>query len=379
MLTGKTFQFKTITLILAIIPIVWGCQSDHENFVEKINKLAQLEKYDKARDLLREKLESKRISDEVISRLPPRRERILRMSQDRNRIVWSEDAKLIYRDIANPIVKTKNLPEPPHDFQLSSNGEYAIVFLRLKNTKGCRMLALSLLDDSLLYESGAHISCRNRGGIAGDGSMIYYFIDENLFREKTANPKKPIKTIESSKIKPPYPKLKNKYSLVSINNNYLLITGIAGSYNLYFFDSKKRTADLITKDILSPKTYYANGKTLYMIGGKIGTWYLREVLYSGDKKPRITTGFTITVRELEPWKMTGKNDFLSFYGSTVFQWGPMVPRKEYPLFCERGWGIARDMIVYENKDGELILSNTSYTKEEWMILELYQEIEKKMQ
>lgn len=357
--------------------LLFHCRSEHETFVEKINQLIHLEKYEKAKDLLKAKLESKRESDEVISRQAPRRERVMRFSEDRNKIVWSEDNIIIYRDIANPYVKTKTLPEPPRDFQVSANGEYMVVSLELKNTKGCRMRAFSLLDDSLDYESGAHIACKNRAGISNDGSMLYYFIDDHFYREKTRNPKKPIRTSASSKIPAPYPKLKNKNHLIAIGNDFLIITGIAGSYNLYHFNSKTRKSELVAKDILSPKTYYSHGNSLYIIGGKIGTWYLREILYSDGKKPRITSGFTITVRELEPWKMTGKNDFLSFYGNTVFKWGPMVPRKEFPLLCERGWGVARNMIVYENQEGELILSNTNYTEEEWLVLDLYSEVKKK--
>ncbi|MCC5815037.1 MAG: hypothetical protein JJT78_09795 [Leptospira sp.] len=363
---------------LLILSLLISCQTEHESFVERINQLAQAEKYEKAKDMLRTKLESKRDSDEVISRSKPRRDRIMKLSEDRNRIVWAEDNRIIFRDIANPIVKTKTLTESPYDLQISANGEYALVSFRLKNTKGCRMKAYSLLDDNLDYESGAHISCRNKGSISQDGNKIFYFIDESLFYEKTSNPKKPIKLIDAAKIAPPFPKLKNKYSIVPIDSNFLLIAGIAGSYNLYFYHTDSKNIELLAKDILSPKTYYAHGKTLYLLGGKIGSWYLREILYSDSKKPKITTGFTITIRELEPWKMTGKNDFLSFYGDTVFQWGPMVPRKEFPLLCERGWGLARDMIVYENKDGELILSNTAYTEEEWTVLRLYEEIQKKI-
>lgn len=368
-------NFKNLSIIILVI-LLSACRTEHEAFIEKVNKLIESHKYEQALDLLQSRLESKRESDEVISRTKPRRERTIRTSQDRNRVVWSEDKNVIFRDVANPMVKTKSMEEPPYEFRTSSNADYALVAFRLKNTKGCRMKAISMMDDELDYDSGAHIACRNSGGISHDGSTIYYFIDENLYKEKTSDPKKPKKIINSSKIIPPYPKLRNKYSLIPIDENFLLLTGVAGSYNLYFFNTKTESLDLLTKDIISPKAFYAHGSSLYVIGGKVGSWLLREVIYSGDKKPRITAGFTITLREINPWKMTGKNDFLSYYNNAVFQWGPMIPRKELPILCERAWGIARDMFVYENKDGELVLSNTAYSEEELLVFELYKTVKK---
>lgn len=110
------------------------------------------------------------------------------MSEDRNRIVWTEDEKIIFRDIPNPLVKSITLKEAPFDFRISNNAEFTLVSFRLKNTKGCRMKALSMLNDDMDYNSGAHIACRNSGGITKDGSYIYYFIDESLYKEKTSGP-----------------------------------------------------------------------------------------------------------------------------------------------------------------------------------------------
>ncbi|WCL49422.1 hypothetical protein [Leptospira sp. GIMC2001] len=369
----RLYQSQVICFILIFII---SCRSKHETFLEEVNDFVNLQKYDKALQIIQDKLESKRDSDEVISITKPRRERHLRMSQDRNRIVWSEDSKLIFRDIPNPLVKTQKLPEAPYEFRIASNAEYSLVSFRLKNTKGCRMLAISMLDEEMLYESGAHIACRNSGGIAPDGKTIYYFIDENLYKEKTSNPKKPIKIIDSAKIIPPYPKLRNKFSLIPINQHFLLVTGVAGSYNVYFFNTKSETLELLTKEIVSPKAFYAHGKSVFMIGGKIGNWLLREVDYTNPGKPKINTGFSITLREVEPWKLTTKNDFLSFYNNTIFSWGPMLPRKEFPLLCERAWGVGRDHIIYENKIGELVLANMAYSEEDWKVLELYKQVKK---
>jgi len=344
--------------------------------LEEVNQYLEVQKFEKALTIIQNKLESKRDSDEVISRTSPKRERVLRMSEDRNRIVWSEDEKLIYRDIPNPMVKTKTLSALPFDFRISNNAEFALVSFRLKNTKGCRMKAISMLNDDVDFDSGAHIACRNSGGITKDGKYIYYFIDESLYKEKTEPPRKPIKVLDASKIAPPFSKLRNKYSLLPIEDNFILMTGIAGSYNMYYLQTKNDTSELISKDILSPKLYYGNGNSFFAIGGKIGSWYLREVEYSAGKKPKINKGFSISRREIEPWKTSNKKDFLSFYNKSIYKWGPLAKKIEYPIQCERGWGVARDYIIYENKIGELVLANTTYSDEDWAVLDLYKEVKK---
>lgn len=368
-------NFFYIQFLFLLVFLV-NCKSEHENFIENIQMLIHMEKYDKALELLQEKLESKRESDEVISRRAPRRERIVRLSEDRNRIVWVEDQNLIFRDITNPMVKTKTLPSYPQDIQISANGEYVVSSFQLKNTKGCRMIAYSLLDDSLEYESNAHISCRNKASITNNGDYIYYFIDENLYKERTKSPKKPTLIVPSDKISPPYPKLKNKFSLIPIEDKFLITSGIAGSYNLYFYDPNSNSSELISKDIVSPKITYNQGKSLFIIGGNVGSWYLREVIYKNEKKPKITSGFPITLREINSWKINTPNSFLSFHNGTVFIWSPMSARKELPLICEKGWATGIEKFVYENKDSELVLSNIEFTENEWKIFEIYKKVQK---
>lgn len=364
--------------IIVTILLSFNCRSKHETFLEEVNQYLEVQKFEKALTIIQDKLESKRDSDEVISRTKPKRERVIRMSEDRNRIVWSEDEKLIFRDIPNPLVKTKTLSDLPFDFRISTNAEYALVSFRLKNTKGCRMKAISMLNDDLDYDSGAHIACRNSGSISKDGKYIYYFIDESLYKEKTESPRKPTKILDASKILPPFSKLRNKYSLVPIEDNFILMTGIAGSYNMYYLQTKSDNLELISKDILSPKLYYGNGTSIFTIGGKIGIWYLREVEYGAGKKPKINKGFSITLREIEPWKTSNKKDFLSFYNRSIYKWSPGTKKVEYPLLCERAWGVARDYIIYENKIGELVLANTAYSEEDWAVLDLYKEVKKQI-
>lgn len=373
---NKSIVYIHYIFIISLSLLISQCRSKHETFLEEVNQYLEVQKFEKALTIIQNKLESKRDSDEVISRTSPKRERVLRMSEDRNRIVWSEDEKLIYRDIPNPMVKTKTLSSLPFDFRISNNAEFALVSFRLKNTKGCRMKAISMLNEDVDFDSGAHIACRNSGGITRDGKYIYYFIDESLYKEKTESPRKPIKVLDASKIAPPFSKLRNKYSLLPIEDNFILMTGIAGSYNMYYLQTKNDTIELISKDILSPKLYYGNGNSFFAIGGKIGSWYLREVEYSAGKKPKINKGFSISRREIEPWKTSNKKDFLSFYNKSIYKWGPLAKKIEYPIQCERGWGVARDYIIYENKIGELVLANTTYSEEDWAVLDLYKEVKK---
>jgi hypothetical protein len=370
--------FSKFCLTILILFFLNYCRSEHESFLEDVNQLLAVHKYEKALTLIQSKLESKRDSDEVISRTKPNRERVLRMSEDRNRIVWSEDEKIIFRDIPNPLVKTITLKEAPFDYRISNNAEFTLVSFRLKNTKGCRMKAISLLNDDLDFDSGAHIACRNSGGITKDGSYIYYFIDESLYKEKTTTPRKPIKIIDSSKIVPPFPKLRNKYSLIPIKDDFLLITGIAGSYNLYYLITKSDSIELISSDIMSPKVFYGNGSSVFVISGKIGILNLREVDYANNNKPKINKGFTISLKEIEPWKTSNKTEFISFYNNSVFRWGPMSKKKDYPILCEKAWGVGRDYLVYENKLGELVLSNTTYTDEEWAVGDLFKKVKKEL-
>ncbi|MCE9500092.1 MAG: hypothetical protein K8R21_06295, partial [Leptospira sp.] len=326
---------------------------------------------------IKKKLEGQRQSDEVISGNKPQTPRILEMSGDRNRIVWTEDKKLIFRDLANPLVKTRDMGEFPESFSVSTEAEYALVSLKLSNGTGCRLKAISLVESKNQYDSGAYVSCKNKGSISSEGSVIYYFIDDNLYQEETKEPKKPKLIVPKEKLLAPFPKLKNRYLLFPTGKTFIIFAGNAGSYFLYWFNPKSDSVEKIASDILSPKLFYADGKTAYLFGGSVGSVFLRELKYSSFGKPVISKGFVISQPELNPWKTTKKSEFISGSGDSVYKWGPATKKQIFPMICERFWGVARDHIVYENKKGDLVLSNTEFTPDEWKILDLYKQMKKK--
>lgn len=366
-------QFLFFSLILFILQ----CQNKYEALKSDVDVLIESEKFDSAREKIRAKLEGLKSTDEIISSSKPLNPRILEMSNDRNRIVWTEDRKVIFRDLANPLVKSKETGDLLEWISVSSEAEFAIAAIKLVNGSGCRLKAISFLEPKETYDSGAFVACSNKGAISSDGARIYYFVDENLYEEETKEPKKPKLIVAKEKLLPPFPKLKNKFFIVPIGKSFLIFSGSAGSYFLYWFSPKNNSVKNIAKDILSPKIFHSDGKSVYIIGGSVGSMLLREVKFTASGEPTVNKGFLIGPNEINPWSTTKRNEFISGYGDTVYRWGPGKKKQVYPIICERFWGVARDHIVYENKKGELVLANTEFSPDDWKILDLYKQIKKK--
>ncbi|MCC6275999.1 MAG: hypothetical protein IT569_09095, partial [Leptospiraceae bacterium] len=130
--------------------------------------LIESEKFDSAREKIRAKLEGLKSTDEIISSSKPLNPRILEMSNDRNRIVWTEDRKVIFRDLANPLVKSKETGDLLEWISVSSEAEFAIAAIKLVNGSGCRLKAISFLEPKETYDSGAFVACSNKGAISSD-------------------------------------------------------------------------------------------------------------------------------------------------------------------------------------------------------------------
>lgn len=58
---------------------------------------------------------------------------------------------------------------------------------------------------------------------------------------------------------------------------------------------------------------------------------MREVDYANSGKPKINKGFTISLKEIEPWKTSNKTEFISFYNNSVFRREPIAKKKDYPI------------------------------------------------
>ncbi|EMO11229.1 putative lipoprotein [Leptospira borgpetersenii str. Noumea 25] len=88
---------KNAVLILFTISCFNFCKSSHETFVEEIQELVEQEKYEKASERLKEKLQSPKERDELLSKEVPDSARIIEFSNDRLKLVWTEDQKIFFR------------------------------------------------------------------------------------------------------------------------------------------------------------------------------------------------------------------------------------------------------------------------------------------
>ncbi|AAN47315.2 hypothetical protein RBB68_00530 [Leptospira interrogans] len=373
----QIFIKRNMILVLFGISFFNFCKSSHETFIEEIQELVEQEKYEKASEKLKEKLQFPKDRDELLSAEAPESTRIIEFSNDRLKLVWTEDQKIFFQDLAAGENNSRSLDQIPSNLSLSQNANYALVEYTMQASGGCRYVAISLKDSSLSYEAGAQVSCKSRGSILPDGSKIYYFVDDNLYEEKTVEPRKPVLVLQKEKIVSPFPNLKTRFLMYPSGNSFLIFSGNAGAYNLYWFHPFQKTAEKIDKDILSPILYYGNGESAYYIGGEIGKLHLRRINFSSKAKPVITKLFTVSRKEINPWKLSKKNEFLSGYSGKVHLWGPAKKSQNLPILCERVFLTGDDRIVCEAEPGQLFLSKLDFQPEDWSIWKLYEEVRSK--
>lgn len=362
---------------LIIIFIIINCDNGYDNLISDVNNLIEDEKYEIATDKLRTRLESKRSSDETISQKKIIQKRLLELSNDRNRVIWTEDKNIIFRDLANPLVKTSTFPQIPEVLSISSEAEHAVVSFVLPNNTGCRLLAISILEQKPPYLSDSYISCLDHPAINSDGNIIYYFMNDNLYEEALSEPKRGKLIISKEKFDFPFPGLNYKHLIYPIGKTFVIFIGNGGSYILYWFNPKNYAIEKLGTDFLIPKLYYGNGKNAFIVNGSTGVMYIREIKYSAYGRPVAEDKIPISKEEINPWQTTKKNEFLSGTDGHIYKWGVSVKKRTFPILCERFWGVARDYIIYENKEKELILANTEYSQEDWKLLDIYKKIEKK--
>ncbi|EMG09496.1 hypothetical protein LEP1GSC151_4422 [Leptospira interrogans serovar Grippotyphosa str. LT2186] len=195
----QIFIKRNMILVLFGISFFNFCKSSHETFIEEIQELVEQEKYEKASEKLKEKLQFPKDRDELLSAEAPESTRIIEFSNDRLKLVWTEDQKIFFQDLAAGENNSRSLDQIPSNLSLSQNANYALVEYTMQASGGCRYVAISLKDSSLSYEAGAQVSCKSRGSILPDGSKIYYFVDDNLYEEKTVEPRKPVLVLQRKK------------------------------------------------------------------------------------------------------------------------------------------------------------------------------------
>ncbi|WP_423789825.1 hypothetical protein [Leptospira wolffii] len=367
------FSLKTpvkIFLFLLLFGIIANCKSKQETLIEEIQELFEEENFEKAAKLLKNYLVKPKSDDEVLSLDKPETPRIVELSYDRKRLVYLEDSKLTWKDMGDGSKETKSLDEVPASLSVSLNANFALAEYPMTN--GCRLFAISLKNNDLHYESGAQISCRNRGGISDDGSKIYYFVDNQLYEEKTVEPRTPKLIVSKEKIAPPFPNLKAKFFLFPIGKDFLLFSGNAGSYTLYYFQPEKKSVEKLDQEIISPLIYYGTGDAAYYLGGTIGRLHLRRIQF-GKGKPSVSKLFTVSRKEINPWKLPTKNEFISNYSGKVHLWGPLRKSQVLPVLCERIWLVDQNKLLCENELGELYLTHLDFPQEDWTLLKMYEE------
>lgn len=365
------------------IPIValflFSCQSKHESLVSEIEDLISKEKYEKAMVLLQDRLSANRPTSEILSKNKPNQPRLFALSEDRTKIVWTENKTLFFKDLVNDNRNSIELKLRPDSIQVSANGNYVAVQYPLKQYGGCALFGYSTSDSSLEHESIVHIPCKTGMTISNSGDLLLYFFENQLFVEKTGNSSKPEKFLSGDLFPTPFPKLKTHYHITSIGNEFLVWSGIAGSYNLFFLNLETKRVVLLSKDIILPRFYYNNGNSGYVVGGKIGDLYLKEVVYHQGKTPSINRGIPIVTREAFSWRMSGKDEFIATNQNDPNQpmkWKVSGKKEHFPFFIERLWGVASDKIVYESKRGELVLDDLVFSAEDWMIYEYFKKVRK---
>lgn len=350
------------------------CKTSYESLLEEIQQLIQKEDFETAKKKLERRLSRPRNSDEILSEANPSKGRLLEVSQNRNRVIWVEKKTLHFRDFANPNSAEHEIPGPASGLSLSNSAEFALVEIPLKREGGCLLYALSTTDDRLEYESGAHISCKNRSAIDSGGDWIYYFVDDDLYRERTQNPPQPEKWMDKSEFKPPYSKIKTVLTMYPFGKGFLVFAGNAGAYNLYYIEKNWKTSKQIDKDILSPALRFENENSAYYVGGSIGKLQLRRISLDSKNNPDSHHMFSLGEREIQSWKLSDEKDYLSAYDGEVFLWRPMQDKRTLPIRCNRIWSMARGQILCEGEKQMLFLSSGEFSNQDWNILDLYNQV-----
>ncbi|EMN72523.1 hypothetical protein LEP1GSC100_2161 [Leptospira interrogans serovar Bataviae str. UI 08561] len=93
----QIFIKRNMILVLFGISFFNFCKSSHETFIEEIQELVEQEKYEKASEKLKEKLQFPKDRDELLSAEAPESTRIIEFSNDRLKLVWTEDQKIFFR------------------------------------------------------------------------------------------------------------------------------------------------------------------------------------------------------------------------------------------------------------------------------------------
>ncbi len=347
------------------------CSKEIEDPLVNIDLLIEEEKYEIAKERLKEKLSSKRKDDLVLAEGKLGLKRVFALSNDRNRVAWIQDKTIYFYDLANPLSKTLNFPQTLVNLNLSFEGDLAIISALLPHGAGCRMIVISFLETRKSHVSSSYVACTNLNGISFDGNFIYYFIDDNLYVERTTEPKFQKLLIDKNHFPYPYPNINRKYFIYPIGKTFLIIYGNAGYYNAAWFDTNKNKVEKIMEGISSPRLNFGNRKNLFLLTGEIGNYLIKEIKFSHNSKPVIVQEFPVSSSLASFQVLSKENLFVSIHNGQLFEWEIGKSKKALPILTETFFILARDQILYEDKEKNLILTNYFFSEEEWKTLNLY--------
>lgn len=358
-----------------IICSVWMLRCRKQSEVEKIDVLLNSEKFSKAEETARNRLSTRHSNDEYLSKEPVK-DRVVQLSNDRNRAVWTEGKQIQFRDFANPLSKTIGLNETAENLSISSDAEHALISVPAANGTACRLLAVSILEKKKSYLSESFVHCRNQYGISSDGTRIYYIMDSSLYSEEVSEVKNHRVVLDKRHFPETVHSVRNRYYFRPIGHSFLIFSGDAGSYNVYWLDVRKNSLEKIT-DAASPLFYYGSGKNAYFIRGHIGSLNAQEIVFSAYGRPSLADSFSVSVRETVLWPVSENNEFVSLVDGKAVLWSPGGRKKELPLLAKSIYLSARDNIVYETSDGYLMKTSMEFSEEDWKALELYKKTKEK--
>ena len=374
---------KSIFFLLLIFELFIFCKEDKKKvFVEEVEKNIKQELYTLAEEEIEERLKSARHELNILSSDKIKNPRHIAITRNQEKILWVEDDNLYFKNLNDVNLENQNISsvkllEYPSSFSISDSGWFALIEYKLKNKNGCRLVVLSFFKKQMKYESGANITCKNKPSVSNDGSHIYYFIDDNLYEEKTKKPPNPRLIAKKKELAPPYPKMKTQFYIYPISSHsFIIFSGNAGAYNLYYFNPyAKDKIKLITKEVLTYKYFYSGENSGLLIKGVIGNMMLYELKYQKTDIPKLNRLFSIGRRHSNPWKTNMKNQFLSGNAKEIYLWQPMRKREVLPLLCEQFWLVKDNQILCESKH-QLFLQQLKFSEDDWKLLKLYEEATK---
>lgn len=367
---------KNYLIFLITFLIFNSCSEKKEDDSVLIFRMLEDEKYDTANQRIKEKFSTKKNDDELLSPRNSKERHLVEISNDRNRVVYTQDKTIFFRDLANPLTKQFSFAQVPVNLSISSDAEHALVSIPIPNGIGCRLLAVSLLESKEAYSSKSIIPCYHHGGITSDGATFYYFIDDSLYVESIFE-NKSTKLIRDKKFFDPVAAgIKNKFFIYPIGKTFLIFMGDGGVYHLFWLDPKKQEEEKIIEDAATPKIYYGNGKNTYIITGTVGDLYCQELKLSAYGKPIPGNKISINHEKTNPWPTSVQDEFISSFDGEVFRWREDKKLKTYPLFVGNFWVVARDQLIFIDRNNDLVLTSLEFTDTDYKLLEIYHQTKK---